>query len=225
MTINWKLVQLSLGVTPDGVPGRRTYTALFEHMAPKASPTILASLGNAAAVHFPKYGAAENAARLADFLAETCNESGGYSQFEENLNYSAKRLMEVWPSRFPSIAEAQPYANNPVQLANKVYGGRMGNIQPGDGWAYRGRGLLELTGRGNYEGTDRRLGIGLDINPDLAAVPALSLLIALDFYTTNNVWSVLDTGHPIEARKITNGGTVGLDNVNILRARAMEIIG
>jgi putative chitinase len=225
MSINWKLAQLSMGVTPDGVPGRRTYAALFEHMAPKASPTILASLGNAAAIHFPKYGAAENAARLADFLAQTCNESGGYSRFEENLHYTAARLTAVWPNRFPTVADAEPFALNPMALANNVYGGRMGNTAPDDGYRYRGRGLLQLTGRGNYEGTDRRLGIGLDINPDLAAVPALSLLIALDFYTTNNVWSVLDAGHPTEARKITNGGTVGLDNVNILRARAMEIIG
>lgn len=224
MSINWKLTQHALGVPADGVPGRRTYAALFAHLAPKASPVILSSLGNAAAIHFPKYGAAENAARLADFLAQTANESGGYQRFEENLNYSAKRLTEVWPGRFASIAAAQPFAMRPEALANKVYGGRMGNNQPGDGYAYRGRGLLQLTGRGNYQATDRRLGIGLDINPDLAATPALSLLIALDFYSANNVWAVLDAGHPTEARRITNGGSVGLENVNALRALIMSVL-
>lgn len=90
-------------------------------------------------------------AHLAAILAEAHHETGGTMQpVSENLNYSAKRLTEVWPSRFPTIAAAAPYANNPQRLANKVYGGRLGNVDPGDGWLFRGRGLAQITGRENY---------------------------------------------------------------------------
>ncbi|OKP79756.1 hypothetical protein BTE77_06610 [Ensifer adhaerens] len=88
---------------------------------------------------------------LAAILAEAHHETGGAMQpVSENLNYSAKRLTEVWPGRFPTLAAAAPYANNPQKLANKVYGGRLGNVDPGDGWLYRGRGLAQITGRENY---------------------------------------------------------------------------
>lgn len=100
---------------------------------------------------------------LAAIFSEVYHETGGKMQpVEENLNYSAKRLTQVWPGRFPNLASAQPYANNPQKLANKVYGGRMGNINPNDGWLFRGRGLPQITGRDNY----RRAGI--EGNPDKA---------------------------------------------------------
>lgn len=90
-------------------------------------------------------------AHLAAILAEAHHETGGQFQpVSENLNYSAKRLTEVWPSRFPTLAAAAPYAGNPQRLANKVYGGRLGNVDPGDGWLFRGRGLAQITGRENY---------------------------------------------------------------------------
>lgn len=85
--------------------------------------------------------------RLQFFLAQLGHESSGLTVDEENLDYSAARLMAVWPSRFPTLAAAQPYAHNPRALANKVYGGRLGNIGPDDGWKYRGRGYIQLTGR------------------------------------------------------------------------------
>lgn len=87
---------------------------------------------------------------LQEFLPNVLHESDEFTRLEENLNYSAKRLVEVWPSRFPNIAAAQPYANNPRGLANKVYGGRMGNEQRNDGWDFRGGGAIQLTGRGMY---------------------------------------------------------------------------
>lgn len=90
-------------------------------------------------------------AHLAAILAEAHHETGGQFQpVSENLNYSAKRLTEVWPSRFPTLAAAAPYAGNQQRLANKVYGGRLGNVDPGDGWLFRGRGLAQITGRENY---------------------------------------------------------------------------
>jgi len=87
---------------------------------------------------------------LHEFLPNVLHESAEFTRLEENLNYSAKRLTEVWPTRFPRIADASPFANNPRALANKVYGGRMGNEQRNDGWDFRGGGAIQLTGRGMY---------------------------------------------------------------------------
>jgi putative chitinase len=100
----------------------------------------------------------------------------------------------------------------------------MGNTQPGDGWAFRGRGMLQLTGRANYEAADRRLGLGLDTDPDIAAVPAMSLLIACDFYRDRKVFVALDRGDTTGARRITNGGSIGLDHVNALRAKLLGVL-
>lgn len=116
-----------------------------------------------------------SAFHLAAILAEVYHETGGTMQpVEENLNYSAKRLTQVWPGRFPTIASAQPYANNPQKLANKVYGGRMGNTGPNDGWMFRGRGLPQITGRDNY----RRAGI--EGNPDKALEMVTAVRILFD---------------------------------------------
>lgn len=221
--IDWKATQARLGVTPDGIAGRGTYTALLRVVAPNADADVIKSLANACVVHFPAYGVDKSVARMADMLAQTANETGGYRVFVENLNYSAEALVRTWPSRFTTASAAQ-YARKPELIAGKVYGDRMGNNGPADGWAFRGRGMLQLTGRANYEATDRRLGIGLDTDPDLAAVPALSLLIACDFFKTNKVFEALDAGDTTKARRITNGGNIGLDHVNALRAKLLGVL-
>lgn len=87
---------------------------------------------------------------LHEFLANVLHESDEFTRLEENLNYSAKRIAEVWPSRFPKLSDAEPFANNPRGLANKVYGGRMGNEQRNDGYDFRGGGAIQLTGRDMY---------------------------------------------------------------------------
>src|SRR5690554_2663020 len=84
---------------------------------------------------------------VAMLMAQVGHESADLTRLEENLNYSAKRLMQVWPSRFPNSRIADRYARDPEMLANEVYGGRMGNDKNGDGWRYRGRGPIQLTGR------------------------------------------------------------------------------
>ena len=84
-----------------------------------------------------------------EFLANVLVECGQFTVFAENLNYSAKRLTQVWPSRFPTIQDAIPYEHNPMKLANKVYAGRLGNINEGDGYNFRGSGAIQLTGRSN----------------------------------------------------------------------------
>ena len=112
---------------------------------------------------------------LAAILAEAYHETGGQMQpVSENLNYSAQRLTQVWPSRFPTIASAKPYANNPRRLANKVYGGRLGNDGPDDGWLYRGRGLAQITGKENYSK------FGLAGVPDNASDMATAVRILFD---------------------------------------------
>ncbi|MGJ7039139.1 putative chitinase [Shinella sp. BE166] len=115
---------------------------------------------------------------LAAILSEAYHETGGRMQpISENLNYSAKRMTQVWPSRFPTIAAAQPYANNPKALANKVYGGRLGNKFQDDGWRFRGRGLAQITGRENYEK------FGIADNPEAAGEMATAVRILFDGMT------------------------------------------
>lgn len=223
MNIIWTRVQGRLNLTPDNIPGRGTYTGVLRTVAPQADDEIIRSLANACVVHFPAYGVDASPARLADFIAQTANETGGYRVFHENLNYSAEALVRTWPSRFTAATAAQ-YARQPERIAAKVYGDRMGNLRPEEGWTFRGRGMLQLTGRANYEAADRRLGIGLDTNPDLAAVPALSLLIACDFYRDRKVFAALDAGDTTKARRITNGGAIGLDHVNALRRKLLDVL-
>lgn len=115
---------------------------------------------------------------LAAILSEAYHETGGRMQpISENLNYSAKRMTQVWPSRFPTIASAKPYANNPKALANKVYGGRLGNKFQDDGWRFRGRGLAQITGRENYEK------FGIADNPEAAGEMETAVRILFDGMT------------------------------------------
>ena len=152
--IDYRKAQVALakaGFAPgpnDGVWGPSTCTALLAHQAQRQPDATLRALGRAAAVELPRYGITNSPARLAEWLAQTGNETGGYTRFEENLRYSARRLLEIWPSRFKTLAQALPYAWDPtdpdredVALANLVYGARMGNQVNGtadnDGWDYR----------------------------------------------------------------------------------------
>lgn len=145
---------------------------------------------------------------LRNFLGQVLHESCMLELLEENLNYSAPRLCAVWPSRFPSIGAAAPYARNPQALANKVYGGRLGNTAPGDGWAYRGRGLIQVTGRANYELVERLSGLRVLSNPALLAQPLPALQASIAWWERKVPDHVL---HDPEAVTLAvNGGTNGL---------------
>lgn len=220
--IDWRRAQGNLKLKQDGIAGRMTYAAFLKVVAPNAKPQVITSLANACVIHFPECGADQTPERLCDIIANTANETGGFTVFEENLNYSADALVRTWPTRFTAASAAQ-YARKPELIAGKVYGDRMGNTSPADGWSYRGRGMLQLTGRANYEATDQRLGLGLDINPEIAAIPALSLLIACDYYKTRNVFAAVDRGDVTSARRLVNGGTIGLDHVNALRTKLLGV--
>lgn len=117
---------------------------------------------------------------LAYSLATAYHEVGRSLQpIQENLNYTAKRITEVWPTRFKTIAAAQPFANNPQKLANNVYGGRLGNTGANDGWLYRGRGFPQITGKVNYKKFADLLNIDLVKNPDLAMQPKTAAKILI----------------------------------------------
>lgn len=149
--------------------------------------------------------------RIAYFLAQLGHESGGLTIREENLRYSAKRMTQVWPSRFPTLASAQPYAGNPKALANKVYNGRMGNrTGSDDGWTYRGRGYIQITGKDGYVQVGVRAGLDLLADPDLACRPGTAVAVAAAFWTWKGLNPVCDAGDFRRCTKIINGGYNGM---------------
>lgn len=160
-------------------------------------------------------------ARQAVFLAQVMLESSELRLTEEALNYSPARLCQVWPLHFPSEAAADAYGHNPEGLANRVYAKRMGNGDEGsgDGWAYRGRGLIQLTGRDNYAGFSRAMGIDAVSDPDLLQHPAGAVLSAGWFWQSKGLNELADktasAGEDADAAfaEITrhiNGGLNGL---------------
>ena len=153
--------------------------------------------------------------RAAAFLAQLAHESGQLNRLVENLNYSAERLMQVWPKRFPTMDKAKQYARNPEKLANFVYANRLGNGDEasGDGWMFRGRGLIQVTGRSNYETGGKALDLPLDSNPDLLIEFDPAALSAAQFWQSRGLNEIADTGSDSSFVTITkriNGGTAGL---------------
>lgn len=149
--------------------------------------------------------------RLAHFLAQCCHETGGLTILRESLNYtSAERLVAVWPSRFPTTAAAAPYVRNPEGLANRVYAGRMGNTQPGDGWRFIGRGLLQITGRDAYREIGERIGVNLEANPELACLESHALSVALAVWQWKGCDIHADADDIAKVTRAINGGQIGL---------------
>ena len=151
--------------------------------------------------------------RQACFLGQCMHESGGFKFLRENLNYSAKALMATWPSRFPDADVAEKYERQPEKIANKVYGGRMGNTEDGDGWKYIGRGLIQLTGRDNYTAFGKSIGEDVCANPQVVA-EKYALLSAAWFFNKNKLHIMADGGATdavvTSITKRVNGGTIGL---------------
>jgi predicted chitinase len=147
-------------------------------------------------------------------MANVDHESGGFKAKEENLNYSAKRLQEVFPKYYKTPEDARGDAGNPEAIANKVYGGRMGNTEAGDGYKYRGRGNLQLTGKDQYAEMGKKLGVDLVNNPDLAMDPKYSAQIAVQHWKSSGADKAAQAGDMTRARKLTNGGINGLADVN-----------
>jgi putative chitinase len=153
--------------------------------------------------------------RAAHFFAQTAHETGGFKAFSENLNYSAQGLQGIFGKYFPGTLE-ESYARNPEKIANRVYADRMGNGNEasGDGWKYRGRGALQLTGKANYEAFAKYLGKPeIVTNPDLVAT-TYAFESAMFFFDKNKLWDICDKGVSKETilalTKRINGGTHGL---------------
>lgn len=128
--------------------------------APHALPHIVSAIVATAPVIFTKYEVTTRN-RLLGFLSTASEESGGFTVLSENLNYSAARARQVFPAIFPTIEAAQPYAYQPQKFADKVYDGRMGNVDPDDGWLFRGQGLIQITGRNNFTALAKATGLPL----------------------------------------------------------------
>jgi putative chitinase len=148
--------------------------------------------------------------RQAYFIGQCMHESGGFKQLKENLNYSAKGLMATWPSRFPDMDTAEKYERNPEKIANKVYAGRMGNTEDGDGAKYIGRGLIQLTGKENYANCGSAIGIDLVANPDLLSTPKYAALSAGWFWNRKGLNALADADDIDTITKRINGGLIGI---------------
>jgi len=152
--------------------------------------------------------------RQACFLGQCAHESGGFTALSENLNYSAASLCRVWPKRFPTITDGQICERNPEKIANRVYASRMGNgdEESGEGYAYRGRGLIQLTGKSNYDACGKALDVDLIENPDLVATPQYAALSAGWFWNKNKLNAYADKGDMEGLTKKINGGTHGIED-------------
>jgi len=163
--------------------------------------------------------------RQAAFIGQCAVESANFTRLQENLNYSAQRLTQVWPSRFPNISMAEPYANNPEKLANFVYAGRMGNLQDGDGWKFHGRGLIQLTGRENYANCGSSIGVDIIDNPDLLLTPQYATLSAGWFWNKHGLNLLADSQEYGAMTRRINGGTTGLDERIAKITKALQVLG
>ena len=148
--------------------------------------------------------------RQACFIGQCMHESGGFKFLRENLNYSAKGLVATWPSRFPNEEYAEEYARKPERIANKVYSGRMGNTEDGDGAKYIGRGLIQLTGKDNYKAVTEALGIDLVANPQLLEEPRYAALSAGWFWNKKGLNALADASDIETMTKRINGGSIGI---------------
>jgi putative chitinase len=155
--------------------------------------------------------------RLAHFLAQAGHESGGFKAVNENLNYGAKGLLGIFKKYFPTEQKALLYERKPEKIANLVYGGRMGNgvEASGEGWKFRGRGYIQLTGKDNYKAFDAVVGESIVDNPDLVATK-YPLLSAAWFFHKNGLHKIADQGATdavvTSVTKRVNGGLIGIDH-------------
>jgi putative chitinase len=199
-----KALQTKIGATPDGAFGPKTMKAAME---------------------FYKL----SAVRAAHFFGQTSHETGEFKTFSENLNYSAAGLKKIFKKYFNDLT-ALAYARNPEKIANKVYGSRMGNGNEasGDGWKFRGRGALQLTGKSNYEAFAKYLG-----KPEIMDKPEMvadeyAFESAMFFFDKNKLWDICDKGvnedSMLKLTKRINGGTNGLEHRKALTTKYYNLI-
>ena len=176
---------------------------------PHAKPELVDALCGAVEV-LEEYGI-DTPLRMAHFLAQTSHESGGFRAVEENLNYKAETLSKIFPKYFRD-KDTNDYAKKPEKIANLVYGGRMGNgpVESGDGYRYRGRGLIQLTGKSNYEKFAEGIESTLEEAVEYLTTPEGAVESAAWFWANNGLNELADTDDVTKVTKRINGGTIGL---------------
>ena len=230
-----KAWQSKNGLKPDGIVGDGTWGKLFTEGSvsqpsvltePSPSPNIgglkleklKGHIPDAVIAQIPDTAAKfqiNTPLRLAHFLAQCGHESGGFRATQENLNYSAKGLMGIFKKYFPTQTLAEQYQRNPQKIASKVYGGRMGNgpESSGEGFKFRGRGFIQLTGKENYTAFGKSINEDMTANPDKVATH-YPLLSAAWFFNKNGLHKMSDEGSSdavvTKITKRVNGGTIGL---------------
>jgi putative chitinase len=233
-----KAYQVKNGLTPDGIVGNGTWnkimgiteavTPVASIATPTASPvasvgglkldTLKGHIPDSVIAMIPEVAAKfeiNTPLRLAHFLAQCGHESGGFRLTKENLNYSAKGLNGIFKKYFPTLESALPYERKPEKIANKVYGGRMGNgtEASGDGAKFCGRGYIQLTGKDNYTAFGKSIGEDVCANPQVVA-EKYALLSAAWFFSKNGLHKMADGGATdtvvTSITKRVNGGTIGL---------------
>jgi len=163
--------------------------------------------------------------RQASFIGQCAHESGNFKTLQENLNYSAEGLMKTWPSRFPTKEIADQYARQPAKIAGKVYNGRLGNTSEEEAAKYLGRGLIQLTGKDNYERCGSSIGVDLVNNPDLLLDPQNAALSAGWFWNKHGLNELADAQEHGMITKRINGGTLGLDDRIAKTTKALSVLG
>jgi len=164
--------------------------------------------------------------RVAAFLAQCAHESGNFTAIQENLNYKAESLCRVWP-RYFNPSNANEYAHHPEKIANRAYGGRMGNgpEESGDGWRFCGRGLIQLTGRSNYQAFADSIETDIGDLPAYLATFEGCVQSACWFWEANNLNQCADKGDILTMTKKINGGTLGLDDRTKHYNHALQVLG
>jgi len=162
--------------------------------------------------------------RQAAFIGQCAHESGNFKILQENLNYSSEGLMKTWPSRFPTKEIADQYARQPAKIAGKVYNGRLGNTSEEEAAKYLGRGLIQLTGKENYDHCG--LGIGVDFlsNPALLLDPRYAALSAGWFWNKKGLNALADANDAVTITKRINGGALGLDDRLAKTDKALRVL-
>lgn len=165
--------------------------------------------------------------RVAAFMAQCAHESGGFRALKENLNYKAASLRRVFPKYFPTDELAAAYAGKQEMIANRVYGGRMGNgdEHSGDGYKYCGRGLIQLTGKSNYQAFADSIETPVEDIPEYLATFEGAVQSACWFWEANNLNQYADNGDILTMTKRINGGTIGLEDRKKHYEHALHVLG
>jgi putative chitinase len=173
-------------------------------------PGLRDGVAASADVVFAKYGI-DGPLLVAHVMAQISHECGAGHDVIENMNYSASRIRQVWPSRFSSVVDAEPYSHNPQKLADKVYNGRMGNkIGSDDGWNFRGRGGSQTTGREGYERVAKQTGLDVTNHPEILIAPEHFLECAVSDFINCGCLPYAQKDDILNVTKKLNGGTIGL---------------